>query len=336
MYNNEDLQLLIDNCQDSVLQIPNGEYYINQTVNINKRLKIYGNNVKIFSNEPISLIKKQGYGNLLQIYGLNFSTSHKDSFAIEVINDSVTDTQSYDLEVSQCEFEGYGNGIKLNNTRETLIEKCRFSVNGNGVYYKNSVNPSIINCQFKPFTYYNYGKAVFYDGIPNDGHSCGLTMTGNKILGFRNGVHIKGTDYVDISHNIIDYCDMPIIINDQDMALIESNYIGARPSPVEPIEICGIKVFQVDNDGVFSQHIKILNNTIVTYPSNSEHPEWDVRYGMKLSKINGLHVKDNTISFWNQHAIVYDSFCYSSTISDNICMSNPNGLQAIIMEKEVS
>ncbi|MHB8930989.1 MAG: right-handed parallel beta-helix repeat-containing protein, partial [Melioribacteraceae bacterium] len=144
--------------------------------------------------------------------------------------------------------------------------------------------------------------------LPRRKHRGNLSIIGCTVIGFAIGIEVIGTDYVEISSCMIDYCDLPIKIVDQDTGLIQGNYIGSRGTN-------GIEIRRV-TAGLYSQHIKIINNSIVTYPIAS------TRTGVFVEYVHGLHITDNTIHFWNQYGINQTN-CQRVFIDSNLLLSDP-------------
>ena len=296
-------QLIKQAESNEIIVIPNGSYEINEPLMINKPIKIVGDNCYIYTTKPINIFEISGL-NKVEILGLVIDAQHKESVGIFYQGINV-DSASSCLQVANCTFKGFGTGIVLEHARESRIYKNDFYVLGQGIRTYDAVNPVINNNLFV-----NWGEdttGINIGGEPNSKFSCGARITNNTLIGLRNGISVLGNDYVDISHNMIDYCKFGIILASQDQAVVANNYIGALKYGMfieGTITIC--------------QHIKILGNNIVTYTEGGEG-----RTGIKsINYINGLIVKDNSISFYDKvpYEFADQPSNEVSIIKDNICM----------------
>jgi parallel beta-helix repeat protein len=294
-----------------VIYIPQGSYNITSTLTIgNKQLTLRGDGygTYVYTTNAISIIKKSSHNSLLWVEKIRFDAQNSGATCIEFNDPALVDSQSLDLLVTDCIFIGYGNGIKLINARETIITQCKFDSGANGIYLKDSTNPTVVDCYFSPLAEGPSTRAIKYDGVYNSAYSAGLRILGCTMIGFAIGIEIIGTDYVEISSCMIDYCDLPIKIVDQDTGLIQGNYVGSRG--VNGIEI------RRQNIGLYSQHIKIAENSITTYAIASN------RTGIFAEYVHGLHIVSNTIHFWNQYGISHNN-CQRVFIDDNLLLSDP-------------
>lgn len=295
----------------TVIYIPIGSYNITSTLTIgNKQLSLKGDGygTYIYNTNAISILKKSSHNSILWVEKLRFDAQNSGATGIEFNDPTLIDAQSLDLVVVDCMFTGMGIGIKLINARETIIKTCKFDNGTNGIYLKDSTNPTVVECYFSPLAEGSSTRAIKYDGFYNSAYSAGLRIIGCTVIGFAIGIELIGTDYFEISSCMIDYCDLPIKVVDQDTGLIQGNYIGSRGT--NGIEIRRVTV------GLYSQHIKIMNNIIVTYPIAS------ARTGIFAEYVHGLHITDNTIHFWNQYGINQTN-CQRVFIDGNLTLSDP-------------
>lgn len=299
-------QLIQDAAPNTYVHIPKGNYEINEPILIDKPLEILGDKPYIFTTKDIPIFKIVGPYKV-EFSGLEIDAQQPKSVGIHYDGGLTTDTVYEGLSVELCTLKGNGTGIILKNARESNIDKCTFFSAGTGIYAKNATNPRINRNLFTAWSL--DATAIFIDGVPDIGYSCGARILDNTIIGFEYGIKMEGNDYGDISHNMIDYCGTPIQIKSQDQLLIAQNYIGAngRNGVAKGIEVCKYS-------GYYNQHIKILGNTIVTYPQEATE-----RTGISAACCNGLTIKDNTIHFYNVLDITTTK-CSPIVQKDNISM----------------
>ena len=289
-YNNQiPLQEFINNAPNGAeICLPEGSYYTPEPLMIEKELTFigHGKNTYFYTNQPnaifFSVIHEK-----LTIKNLLIDAQVAGSVGIQKICPQ-TDEMYFDLLVENVAFKGFGKGIDIAGAREPIIDKCTFEMAGTCVEMLHTSNPQISNSLFKAWGI--KAAAIKMLGQMYNPYGCGLRAVHNTVIGFQTGIEVAETDYADISHNMIDYCDLPILVNTQDQMLIAHNYIGSR----------GAKGIEIINNGLseYSQHIKILGNDIVTYSTGAAQ-----RTGILAEKVHGLHIKDNTIHFWNQKGI---------------------------------
>ncbi len=272
-----------------------------------------GEGTVLLTTLPIAAIAKRGHGTLLTLEHLRFDAQVEGAIGVEFDDPVRTLVQGQDLVITNCTFTGKGSGVRLVNAREPLIAFSRFSVGETGVYLRDVANGVVLSCFLSPLEERTGTRGVYYDGDAESPFSAGLRIIGCTIMGSSVGVEVSGSDFVGVVANVIDYCDLPLRLLDQDEAIIEGNYIGARgvrhTGNAVGIEISGYRRI--------TQHVRIQGNTIATPPEASR-----TRTGIRARNVHGLRIVDNIIHFWNTFGVDNDS-CTRVCIRGNTLLSQP-------------
>ncbi len=319
--------------------IPNGSYNITQTliiesanslVRLDRTIVGEGDQTYLYCSSAFSgaILRKlmrsdAQHGNTFQIEGIKFDAQSTNAIGVlvDTLNAQTSDKQGPDMLVSHCSFVGPGTGIKLVGTREPQINETTFDIGTVGVYLNKTANPSVNDCFFRTIQpdVYQVALGIHYDGQGETKYDAGLKVTGCTFIGLYSAVKAYGTDWIEISSCIIDYCDLPIELIKQDTALIQGNWIGAFRRYGSASLTIAIKVYGVGS--TLCNHIRIVDNRVVTYADGAPQ-----RTGIHVRKTYGLQIANNTIDFWNAFGIdnagsPYD--CSLVAIEDNEILSSP-------------
>lgn len=304
------IQIALDRARPGgEVYIPPGSYNLTRSLEIGKNvvsLRGAGPAATIWSERNIPLLRHSGDHSPLRLIDLSFDAQHPEAAAVVVETQPVF-TQSREVWISQCRFTGEGTGISLIGVREAMISDCQFTVGRAGVYLRDCSNPTVIGCFFSPLQENPKSRGIRYDGASSSVFSAGLRVIGCTMMGLAVGVDVSGTDFLCVSSNLIDYCDLPLRMVDQDAAIVQGNYIGARGDRQTGTS-AGV---EIRGDAMTSQHIKIVDNIVTTYDSTVLH-----RTGIRARNVHGLTITGNTIHFWNEYGILNEK-CQRVTIEGN-------------------
>lgn len=304
------IQGLINQCPDNgTIYLPEGSFEIKETLNINKPIHIVGKGkgtylFGTFDGPIFSISNVSG----IEIEHIRFDAQKPLGVCLEIVHDEVIDVFRDDFLIHHCHFQGKGTGIDVYKSREGTIDHCTFTLEGESITLNTCTNVQISNCKMNSWSAQN--AAIVVDGNSDNPHACGVRIINNTIIGYLCGINIAGNDYGDISNNMIDYCDYPIIVEAQDQLLIAHNYIGSRGNQADGKSIA-IKIDSKTQD--YNQHIRILGNNIITYDGDIKD-----RSPIIAHKVNGLMVCNNTMSMFT-NAWHY-SDCFYIITDNNISM----------------
>lgn len=267
----------------------------------------------LWTDRPIPILFKEGSGTFLSLDRIRFDAQVRGARGVECAAPSPTLIQRQELVVTACTFTGLGAGIVLNNVREPLITATRFTVGETAVLLRDVSNGAITGCFFSPIVEQQGTRGIHYDGDPGSPFAAGLRIIGCTLMGLSTGVEISGTDFLSMMGNIVDYCDLPLLLADQDGASVQGNYFGARGSRQSGRAV-GVEI----RGGVHtSQHVLLQGNTIVTAPETGVPGT-----GVRARGVHGLRIVDNTIHFWTEAGVDHDS-CTRASIEGNTILGSP-------------
>lgn len=316
------IQLAIDAAPPGgVVIIPAGSYNLTKTLQIaDKAVTVSGAGqaTVLWSGSPLPLIHKSGHGRTLRVEKVGFDAQHPAAVAILCENPTTTYTQSLDVWISDCSFTGNGSGVSLVRCREALIANSRFVVGRSGIVFRDASNPLVTGCFFSPLVENDSARGIFYNGDHASVFSAGLRVAGCTMMGLAVGVDVRGSDFFSLSASLVDYCDLPVRLVDQDGAVIQGNYIGARGNRKHGSSV-GI---EVRGEEMVCQHIKIVDNIVTTYDSTVV-----LRTGIRADGVHGLTITGNTVHFWNNGGIEHVR-CERVTVERNTVLAAPGGTGA--------
>jgi hypothetical protein len=206
-----------------------------------------------------------------------------------------SDLQSYDVSFSDVAFmlEASAIGLYLKGGREGSITNCFFDI-CTGIYLDETVNTHIIGCQFR-----NCVIGVHGDGHTASKYNAGIMVANCTMIGCGVGVYVLAHDWLNATNCVIDYCDQPILLINQNAALVQGSYISNREyaDKVSP-------VIQIVSDssqaGEPTRHISIVNCLI----TNNVDDKGASSVGISVSGETEWTSIDNcTIHFWHKYGI---------------------------------
>ena len=208
---------------------------------------------------------------------------------------TASEVQSYDFAFSGVSFDlpATQTAMYLSGGREGTITNCWFD-NCTAIRLFETVNTHITGCQFR-----NCTKGVWGDGTTGSANNAGVMLNNVTMLGCGYGVHVVGHDWTSIINSMIDYCDRPVVLVNQDIAVISGSYFSNREFSGQVVPTLQF-ITDSGQGGESTKHIKVTDCSVI----NNVGALPDQSVGISFTGgSEWTMLANNTIHFWRKYGI---------------------------------
>lgn len=244
------------------------------------------------------LADSTGRGLLVEIDGLTF-TGNATAFRYSAADTLPSQGQLFEYHVRNCRFlqTGAVYALHFHGAREGRITDSYFEGN-QGIYADYTINMEVARCDFKNTTY----GVRYFTGAE------GLKFIGGTMLGVGTGIWFgSNTTGLQIIGAMIDYCDVPVLIDSATAVMITGSYISSRTAQAA--------IYVTKSTATVPAHIRIANNVL---RQNSLNVADRV---VRIENADDVIFTGNSVENYRNNGLEYDATQYL-TISHNTFRSN--------------
>ena len=196
----------------NVVIFPQGNFFINSTININnKNIELKGNNTVLETTNSIGYLFKTYKTNFkcnnIQFLG-NAGIETNDENGLVAINCLNSDNSV----IENCIFSKFNKNIEITNSTNILINNCSINksyetlnkINGYGVLFENVTNGSITNCNMDEIErhciYINECNNIEI----NNNNLIGQKNNYQRFSNYEGNIKVNGSKNINIYSNVLD------------------------------------------------------------------------------------------------------------------------------------